>query len=229
VADGVEDLDLWDVNVPCHGLLFDCDGVLVDSTASGEAAWTEWARRYALDPAQVLDGVHGRRSQDTVRRFLPADRVDDALRTIEAIEIESAKETEAMPGAAQLLAHLPANWAVVTSASPALARTRLNAAGLPWPPALISAKDVANGKPAPDGYLEGARRLGRPISECVVLEDSDNGVRAGYAAGAAHVIGVGEHALRTEAEIVVSDLTGVRWRDDSLDIVRASLLRPTVS
>jgi mannitol-1-/sugar-/sorbitol-6-phosphatase len=217
------------VNIPCHGVLFDCDGVLVDSTASGEAAWTEWARRYALDPAQVLDGVHGRRSQDTVRRFLPAARIDDALRSIEAIEIDSAKDTDAMPGAAQLLIQLPANWAVVTSASPALAKTRLHAAGLPLPPVLITAKDVANGKPAPDGYLEGARQLGLPIFECVVVEDSDNGVRAGHAAGAAHVIGVGEHALRTDAEVVVSDLTGVRWKDGSLDILSASLLRPTMS
>jgi mannitol-1-/sugar-/sorbitol-6-phosphatase len=214
------------VNIPCQGVLFDSDGVLVDSTASGEAAWTEWARRYGLDPAQVLDGVHGRRSQDTVRLFLPAARADDALRVIEAIETESAKDTESMPGAAQLLTQLPANWAVVTSASPALANARLQAAGLPTPPVLITGNDVANGKPAPDGYLEAARRVGVPVSECVVFEDSDNGVRAGRAAGAAHVIGVGEHALRTAAGIVVTDLTGVRWQNDSLDILTASLLRP---
>jgi mannitol-1-/sugar-/sorbitol-6-phosphatase len=217
------------VNIPCQGVLFDCDGVLVDSAASGEAAWTEWARRYALDPARVLDGVHGRRSVDTVRLFLPPPRIDEALRTIEAIETESAKGAEGIPGAAQLLTQLPANWAVVTSGSQALASTRLNAAGLPWPPVLITAQDVANGKPAPDGYLEAARRLGLPVSECVVLEDSDNGVRAGYAAGAGYVIGVGERALGTEAEIVVRDLTGVRWKDDSLDILAASLLRPATS
>jgi len=214
-------------NIPCHGVLFDCDGVLVDSTASGEAAWTEWARRYALDPVRVLDGVHGRRSLDTVRLFLPADRVDEALRTVEAIEIESATNTTGIPGAAELLTQLPANWCVVTSASPALARTRLQAAGLPYPAVLISAEDVADGKPAPDGYLEGARRLGLPISACVVFEDSRNGVLAGRAAGAARVIGVGEHALSTEAELVVRDLTGVRWSDGALEILAASLLRPT--
>jgi mannitol-1-/sugar-/sorbitol-6-phosphatase len=214
------------VNIPCHGVLFDCDGVLVNSTASGEAAWTEWARRYALDPAQVLDGVHGRRSQDTVRLFLPAARFDGALRAIEAIEIESAKDTEGIPGAARLLIALPANWAVVTSASSVLARTRLHAAGLPPPRVLVSAEDVAHGKPAPDGYLEAARRLGLRISECIVFEDSRNGVQAGLTAGAASVIGVGERALKTRAKIVVSDLTGVRWVDGSLDILAASLLRP---
>lgn len=217
------------MNIPCQGVLFDCDGVLVDSTASGEAAWTEWAQHYTLDSAQVLDGVHGRRSADTVRLFLPTARIDEGLATIEAIETESAKDTEGIPGAAQLLAQLPANWAVVTSGSLALASIRLTAARLPWPPVLITAKDVTNGKPAPDGYLEAARRLGVSISQCVVLEDSDNGVRAGYAAGAGRVIGVGERALGTEAEIVVRDLTGVRWKDDSLGVLAASLLRPATS
>jgi sugar-phosphatase len=206
-------------------VLFDCDGVLVDSTASGEAAWTEWARRYDLDPARVLDGVHGRRSADTVRRFLPPARFAGALRAIEAIEIAAAASTAGIAGAAQLLARLPPNWAVVTSASPALATTRLRAAGLPLPAVLISADDVAVGKPAPDGYLEAARRLRLPVTDCVVVEDSANGVQAGHTAGA-RVIGVGERALGTGAEIVVSDLTGIRWEHDSLLIPAASLVRP---
>ncbi|MGH3172080.1 MAG: HAD-IA family hydrolase [Trebonia sp.] len=209
----------------CRGVLFDCDGVLVDSTASGEAAWTEWARRYALDPARVLDGVHGRRSADTVRLFLPPDRADAALRAIEAIEIATATDTTAIPGAARLLARPPDRWAVVTSASPALATTRMRAAGLPLPPVLISGDDVTAGKPAPDGYLRAARRLGQETRDCVVLEDSANGVRAAYAAGAARVIGVGERALATEAGIVVRDLTGVRWDRGGLAIVVSSLLR----
>lgn len=214
------------LGIPCRGVLFDSDGVLVDSTASGEAAWTEWARRYDLDPAQVLCGVHGRRSADTVRRFLPPARFDGALQAIESIEIATAATTAGIAGAAQLLARLPPNWAVVTSASPPLATTRLRAAGLPLPPVLISAADVAVGKPAPDGYLEAARRLGLPISGCVVFEDSANGVQAGHAAGAARVIGVGERALATEAEIVVRDLTGIRWEHDSLVIAAGSVLRP---
>ncbi|HEY7261326.1 MAG TPA: HAD-IA family hydrolase [Trebonia sp.] len=217
------------LDIPCRGVLFDCDGVLVDSTASGETAWTEWARRYDLDPAQVLRGVHGRRSADTVRRFVPSARFACALQAIEAIEIGTAATTAGIAGAAQLLAGLPPNWAVVTSASPALATTRLDAAGLPPPPVLISAADVAVGKPAPNGYLEAARRLGLPISDCVVFEDSANGVQAGHAAGAVRVIGVGERALATEAEIVVRDLTGIRWEHDSLVILAGSMLRPPES
>ena len=214
-----------DLHIPCRGVLFDCDGVLVDSTASGEAAWTEWARRYDLDPARVLRGVHGRRSADTVRRFVPPTRVAGALEAVEAIEIASAATTPGIAGAARLLARLPPNWAVVTSASPALATTRLRAAGLPLPPVLISADDVAVGKPAPDGYLEAARRLRLPISDCVVLEDSANGVQAGHAARAARVIGVGERALATEAGIVVRDLTGIGWEHGSLVIEAGSVLR----
>lgn len=217
------------MDIPCLGVLFDSDGVLVDSTASGEAAWTEWARRYDLEPSRVLRGVHGRRSADTVRRFLPPARFDSALRAIEDIEIAAAAGTAGIAGAAQLLARLPSNWAVVTSASPALATTRLRAAGLPLPPVLVTAADVAAGKPAPDGYLEAARRLLLPISDCVVLEDSANGVQAGHAAGAGRVVGVGERALATEAGIVVRDLTGIRWEHDSLAIPAGSLLRPAAS
>jgi mannitol-1-/sugar-/sorbitol-6-phosphatase len=213
------------VHIPCRGVLFDCDGVLVDSAASGEAAWTEWARRYTLDPAEVLAGVHGRRSADTVGLFVPPACREGALQAIEAIEIAASKDTTAIAGAPQLLACPPPRWAVVTSASPALATTRLRAAGLPLPPVLITANDVAAGKPAPDGYLEAARRLGLPISDCAVLEDSVNGVQAGYAGGAALVIGVGQRALATGAEIVVRDLTGIRWEHDSLRILTESLLR----
>jgi mannitol-1-/sugar-/sorbitol-6-phosphatase len=184
-------------------VLLDCDGVLVDSKVGGEAAWTEWALRYVLDPAQILNGVHGRRSADTVRLLLPSVRFDSALRAIESIQIATAADTTAIAGAARLLSHPPANWAVVTSASPALATTRLRAAGLPLPPMLISADDVAVGKPAPDGHLEAARRLGLPIADCVVLEDSANGVQAGHAGGAGQVIGVGASALGTKPRSTV--------------------------
>jgi sugar-phosphatase len=89
-----------DILLPCQGILFDCDGVLVDSVASGQRGWSQWALEYGLDPAQVLEGVHGRRSKDTVAMHVPAEQRQEALQRIDAIEIADAASTSAIPGAA---------------------------------------------------------------------------------------------------------------------------------
>lgn len=216
------------LHLPCRAVLFDCDGVLVDSKASGEAAWRQWALDHRLDPGRVLDGVHGRRSRDTVLKFLPPERLDAALAAIENLEIDAAVETVPIGGARALLTQLPAPWAVVTSASRALARARLAAAGLPDPPVLISAEAVGRGKPAPDGYLCAARRLDIPIAACTVVEDSVNGVQAGQAAGAAHILGISASALETSAETVSPSLEGVRWDGTGLLVPARTLLRPSL-
>jgi HAD superfamily hydrolase (TIGR01509 family) len=92
----------------------------------------------------------------------------------------------AAPGAAELVAtldrwHLP--WAVVTSADRRLAEARLGVAGIE-PAVLVTADDVTNGKPDPEGYLIAAGRLGVSPSDCLVVEDSEPGIAAGRAAGA---------------------------------------------
>jgi sugar-phosphatase len=199
--------------------------VLVDSTSAGERAWRRWAREYRLVPARVVDGVHGRRSRETVALFVRAEQQPAALERIEQIEVDGAAGTRPIPGARELLDSLPGNWAVVTSASPALARARLAAAGLAVPPVVVTGDDVRVGKPAPEGYLVAAARLGLDIAECTVFEDSGAGVAAGLAAGAGHVIGVGARALTTEASLVIEDLTATRWQDDHLEIAEAGLLR----
>ncbi|PRY40413.1 HAD-IA family hydrolase [Umezawaea tangerina] len=205
-------------DIACLAVLFDCDGVLVDSTADGEAAWRRWAGEYGVDEHRVLDGLHGRRSPDTVALFLPEHLRAEALARIETIEIAGATGTKPIAGAADLLASLPDNWAVVTSASPALLHARITAAGLPVPPVVITGTDVGRGKPAPDGYLEAARRLGIPITECVVVEDSVAGVQAGLEAKALHVLGVGSGHATFRADSVVEDLADVTWTGKALRI-----------
>ncbi|WP_378732171.1 HAD-IA family hydrolase [Nocardia brasiliensis] len=211
--------------VPCTAVLFDCDGVLVDSVDSGERSWRRWAHEYGLDPTEVLRGIHGRRSADTVRLFLPADAQEAGLARIEDIEISEAVDTAALPGVHQLLNRMTADWAIVTSASPALLQARLRAAGIPPPPVTITAADVSVGKPAPDGYLLAAHKLGSPIEHCVVFEDSVTGVAAGIAAGPRRVVGVGAQALDTPADIVVRDLSGTSRTDLGLRFAEASILR----
>jgi sugar-phosphatase len=211
--------------IPCRGLLFDADGVLVDSDASVETSWTRWAHRWDLDPAAVLAGVHGRRSDDTVALLVdPADRAR-ALADIDRFELDDVAAVTACAGAAELLGTLPAgSWAVVTSGKRGLATARLTAAGLPVPEALVPADEVPRGKPDPAGYLLGAAALGLPPAACVVLEDSGAGIAAGLAAGAA-VVGVGERALASDVAVVVRDLRGLTWDGAALHVPASAMLR----
>jgi sugar-phosphatase len=208
-------------------VLFDNDGVLVDSDDSVAHAWSRWARHYGLPVDDVVESVHGRRSADTVAAFLPAGTRDTALALIDAYEIEDAAAVGALPGAHELLAAIPApRWAVVTSGTSALARARLRAAGLPTPAALVSADDVTRGKPDPEGYLRAAAILGVPIGEAVVVEDSPGGIRAARRAGARAVVGVSLRARGTDADVLVTDLRALTWTGEELLVDPAGMLEP---
>jgi sugar-phosphatase len=197
----------------CTAILFDCDGVLVDSDASVYSAWRRWAVAQSLDPDEVSLVVHGRRSSDTVAALLPPERRAEAEALIDRFEIEDAASVTAIAGAAELVAAVP-RWAVVTSGTRELATARLRAAGLPIPSVLVTAGDVQRGKPDPEGYVAAARRLGLDPRDTVVLEDAAAGIAAARAAGVRAVVGVGRSGL--DADALVADLTDLRWTDDGL-------------
>ena len=189
-------------------LLFDMDGTILSSIASAERSWTIWAERQGLDVAKFLPTIHGVQSIETIRRLnLPGvDPVAEAA-WITAAEMQDVDDVDPIPGAPAFLASLPApRWAVVTSAPRALAEIRLKAAGLPLPPLLITAEDVANGKPAPDCFLLAAERLGVAASECLVFEDAPAGIAAGVAAGATVVVVTATHShmLETSHQTIAS-------------------------
>ena len=202
------------------GLLFDNDGVLVDSHAAASAAWKLWCSEYAPHIDWDKPENAGQRAEDKVREWIASpDLFDEANDRINALEQESAGETVALGGAVELLHSLPADvWTVCTSANPNLGRARLLAAGLPVPPQLVTAADVKLGKPHPDPYLLGAERLGFAPEDCVVFEDASAGVAAALAAGVGLVVGVSERALDTAADIVVRDLTGITFDGETLTI-----------
>lgn len=168
-----------------QAMLFDMDGVLVNSTDAVARVWKKWAVARGFDPEKVVRAAHGRPSIDTVRDFLPnADSNAENLE-VERQEIEDLEGVVAMPGAVALVKSLPTGrWTVVTSATRPLAEVRLRAAEIPLLPALITAGDIQHGKPHPEPYEKAAARLGYPASECVVVEDAPAGIRAGKAAGA---------------------------------------------
>jgi len=176
--------------------LFDMDGTLLNSIAATERVWGNWARKHGLDVEAFLPTMHGRRGIDTITALnLPGvDPRAEALE-VERGEIEDVEGVVAIDGAIAFLAALPADrWAIVTSAPIALARRRLEAAGIALPQTIVTAEDVKTGKPSPEGYLLAASRLGVDPARCLVFEDVEAGVKAGERAGAGVVVVTATHA-----------------------------------
>jgi sugar-phosphatase len=173
----------------CKGFLFDLDGTLVDSLPVVERAWSNWAKSRDLDPAVVLDFIHGKQAITSLRHFMPGETeeaIQQQFRLLERTEAEDTDGISALPGAVQLLERLEAlsmPWAIVTSGSVPVARARHAAGELATPEIFITAELVAKGKPNPDPYLLGAQRLGLKPEECVVVEDAPAGILSGLAAG----------------------------------------------
>jgi sugar-phosphatase len=172
------------VRLTCEALLFDLDGVLVDSTACIEHTWRTWAARHGLDGDALLHIAHGRHALETVRLVAPHL---DARAELAALVAHEARATEGVfevAGARELLAGLPSDrWAVVTSGVRAVAEHRLRHVGLPIPPVMVCADEIARGKPDPEGYLTAAARLGIAPAACVVVEDAPPGLEAARAGG----------------------------------------------
>ncbi len=166
-------------------ILFDMDGVLIDSTSAVARVWRAWAIARGFDPEEVVRRAHGRPSLSTVRDYLPdADHLAEN-REIERREMEDLEGVAPLPGALELLHSLPkGRWGIVTSCTRPLAEVRLRFAGLPRPACFVSSSDIIHGKPAPDPYQKGAELLGFSPSDCIVVEDVPAGVASGKAAGA---------------------------------------------
>ena len=192
-----------------RALLVDLDGTLIDSEGAVRRAWGGFAVRHGLDPVAVTKLAQGRPSRETIRDLLHDP--PDLARIAAAFDAEEVADTEgvvALPGALELLGG-ERPLAIVTSCTTALARARLQAAGLPEPEVLVTADAITRGKPDPEPFLLGEARLDVAPGDCVVLEDAPAGIAAGRAAGATVI------ALRTthadadlaEADAVVDGLT----------------------
>jgi sugar-phosphatase len=206
------------LTLECQAILFDVDGVLVDSRAVVERTWVLWAKRHRINPDGIVAKAHGRRTIETIRALAPQLDADAEKAWLESAELQDTADLVALPGAASALASVPdARRALVTSGGRALALTRMNAASLPIPAVVVSADDVLTGKPAPDCYLLAAQRLGVDPKECVVVEDTAPGVAAARAAGSrvvALTTTFPEDSL-TEATVIVGTLGDIRIVPDA--------------
>ncbi len=172
------------VKIPCQAVLFDMDGVLVDSTVIIERSWRKWAVHHSIDQEQLMELIHGRTAMDTIRMVAPHLDAYKEWQVLIRQELEDQEGPKSFAGVAALLRALPTGkWAIVTSAPRSIAVDRLERLGLLVPEILICADDITSGKPSPQGYQKAANALKVPHDKCVVIEDALPGIEAGLAAG----------------------------------------------
>lgn len=207
--------------------LFDMDGTILTSIKAAERVWGQWARGHGLDVEAFLPTIHGKRTEETIRGLeLPGvDPVAEAA-FITRAEIEDVAGIEAIEGAAAFLDSLPRErWAIVTSAPRLLAEARILAAGLPTPSVLVAAEDVERGKPAPDPFLLGARKLGVAPADCLVFEDTLAGLTSAEAAGMDSIVVTITHAHPLDTGVTAvrdyADLRVVKTPDGRLGVTSA--------
>ncbi|MFG2490442.1 HAD family hydrolase [Streptomyces caniferus] len=194
-------------------VLFDVDGVLLDSAGAHRRVWDSWSVARGLEPEKVWELTFGRRPEDTVKDA--AAHLDPAAerKVLDELLAQERDSILPVPGAAELLEMLSGSpWAIVTSGDRSFVEARFAAEGLPLPAVRVYGSDVEHAKPAPDCFALAASRLGVDTSACLVVEDAPAGIRAAVAAGCT-VIGLttthSEESLR-QAHLCVASLAEVR-------------------
>jgi len=194
-----------------RAIVFDKDGVLVDTMSIIRGAWKAWAARRSLPADEVLSSIH-MTAYELLARFAPSADPAAELGWISAHQATLERVIEPFPGVRDLIARLPeGRWAIVTSGRRAAASRHLAMAGLPLPAVLIAAEDTPRGKPDPAGYRLAATRLGVPPAACLAIEDTPAGVRAAVAAGMRVLAVTNTHPPHElgEAEMVLDSLEGL--------------------
>jgi len=215
----------------CAAILFDLDGVLVDSTRAVDREWREWAERKGVDGDTIMAIAHGVRTVEVIRRVAPHLDAEAEASAIENHEAGDQSGVTVMPGAANLVQSIPeGRWGVVTSGSRLLATNRLRYCGLPVPKILITSDDVTRGKPHPEPYLKGATQLGFNPADCLVIEDAPAGIESARAAGM-KVIGITstyaadalEHANAVIGKLAQIQVTSNGARNLHIDVRAAEI------
>jgi HAD superfamily hydrolase (TIGR01509 family) len=175
-----------------EAVVFDLDGVLVDS----EQAWDDarrqlaeerggrWSERAQKDMMGMSSTEWSQYMHDVVGVPDPPDKI--SAEVVTRLESRYRERLPIMPGAVEAVERVAAQWplAVASSSNRPLIDLFLELSNLAtFFRVTVSSEEVARGKPAPDVYLEAARRLGYEPGECAAVEDSENGIRSAVAAG----------------------------------------------
>jgi beta-phosphoglucomutase len=199
-------------------LIFDLDGVVVDTMPAHTLAWQRYLERLGRPREDVTNRMHGRRNDEIVRELIGADLPSGAVFEHGAAKERLFREMMApqlmgrlVPGVGEFLARaaagrVPAPVALATNAEPANVTFLLDGTGLSrWFRVVANGTHVKHAKPAPDIYLFAAERLGTEPRNCIVFEDSPVGVAAARAAGM-RVAGIATHTEPLEdVDVVVRD------------------------
>ena len=175
--------------ITCKGFLFDLDGTLVDSLPVVEYCWALFGERVGVSTQEINDYIHGKPAIESIRHFMPnatEQEVTETFRWLEKLESTQTEGLAPLPGAIELINHLnelDIPWAIVTSGTVPIASTRQSVTGIPEPKYWVTAECISKGKPDPEPYLLGAKKLGLLPQECVVFEDAAAGIYSGLDAG----------------------------------------------
>ncbi len=196
----------------CRAILFDLDGVLINSSKVIERHWKIWADSHHISFKQLMGIAHGRTSAEIIRLFAPhLDAKQEGFER-EAAEGVDVDGLEVFASARELLLRLPpGSWAVVTSGNILTATTRLRFGNFPSPQVLITSEDVQKSKPDPEPYLFAAQRLQIPPEQCVVIEDSPAGISAAHSAGMRVIAVSTTHPPQEiiEADFITNEIAGI--------------------
>jgi sugar-phosphatase len=167
-----------------RAVLFDVDGVVLDSYAGYRSVWSRWCALRGVDLELAWAATHGRRPTETVAEVAAHLDPQDEYLVLKALLAEAGDVFPAYEAAPALLSALPASgWGVVTSGQRETVLARFEASCIPAPAVLVDGDDVTSGKPSPEGYLKAALLIGAAPEDCLVVEDAPAGVAAGKAAG----------------------------------------------
>lgn len=207
-----------------RAVIFDLDGVLADSTHAVNASWGVWAKRHGIDPVVAIENGHGRPSIEAIRVTAPHLDANTEFAEMEALEESFGASVVAVTGAREFVEGVIAlgiPWAVATSGTRRIAVPRLEKAGIPPPPAIVTADDITHGKPHPEPYEKAAAALGIKPWQCVVFEDAPSGILSARRAGAA-VIAIGPEWLRHADDSAVDFLdVRVERADEAFTVTTA--------
>jgi sugar-phosphatase len=202
--------------------VFDLDGTLVDTEPGNQARWTRLFDTYGApyDEALIASfaGRRGREVLAELAHLFPGRTVEELFREVISYELgPDVLAAVAVPGAVALVRSISAHGVpigVVTSGGRQYAEGQLARLGIrELFDVLVTAEDVAEGKPSPEGFLAACARLGVEPSAAVAFEDAPAGVAAAKAAGMP-TVGVATTQSRealAAADLVVGDLTEVTW------------------
>jgi HAD superfamily hydrolase (TIGR01509 family) len=191
-------------------IVFDLDGVIVDS----EELWDEvreslarerggsWSEQAQADMMGMSSTEWSRYMHDVIG--LPEEPEEISREVVERMLERYAERLPLIDGAVAAVEELASSWplAVASSSNRRLIDRVLEVSGLaPCFQVTVSSEEVARGKPAPDVYLEAARRLGVEPTRCVAIEDSASGIRSAHTAGM-HVVAIPNRAFPPATDVL---------------------------